>query len=286
MIKHMRLSIILVIVMAFVLTSCTSNLDTQIEDLNQEVSTLSQTLSSTNATINELESTNASLLNDLEEANSLAASSVTDLEALAQENESLSMSLEEANESLEALAAPSGGSPTPMAVSPYPGMSVMAAALEVLDALRTNDYAILATYVDPANNLKLAPYQYVDISGTLELTPSQVSTIPTLPTVYPWGNEPGSGNLISLLPVDYFAQYVYDEDYYLAPIVGMNNIVSSGNMINNIPTVFPTADYVEFLFPSFDPSYNGLDWSSITLVFTTDSGMPMLLAIVHGEWTP
>lgn len=280
--KH-TISIAFLLLLTLILSSCTSTDDDLIEGLNKQIETLEEHINGSNNAISDLEDMQGQLLEDIgmiqEQADTLQA-----------ENDDLVASLEETNELLVATEAAAAElpdpDPIPAAISPYPGMSVMAASLEVLDAMRTGDFVTLSTYIDPMNPVKFSPFQNLHIPSMFFLTDAQVAILPTLPTPYPWGTHPASGDIITLTPLDYFNQYVYDEDYYLAPIVGMNNIVSSGNMINNIESTFPTADYVEFLYPGFDPSYNGLDWSSITLVFTTDSGMPMLIAIVHGEYTP
>lgn len=235
-------------------------------------------------TISQLETKLADIDQLLTESKVIIKDSVSEVDMLKENNEALSGALKESQDQLIALALEDESMPA--AISPYPGMTVLVAATHVLDAMRTNDYATLASYVDPMNGVYVSPYQYIDFSYTMNLTDDNILNLATIPTIFPWGTEPGSGDIISLNMLDYFNSYVYDEDYFIAPVVGMNVVVSSGNMINNIATQFPTSDTVEFLFPSFDPSYEGLDWSSITLVFNTDSGMPMLLGIVHGAWTP
>lgn len=172
------------------------------------------------------------------------------------------------------------------AISPYPGMPVMIAAFNILEALQTNDYAILASYVEPANGVKLSPNQNVDLFTAVELSDVDILNLNTIVTTYNWGMHPASGDPIVFTPLDYFDEYVYDENYYIAPIIGQNIVVSNGNLVNNISSVYLYTHQVEFYFPEFDPSYGGLDWSSITLIISVDSGSPMLLGIAHGEWTP
>lgn len=269
MIKKLVLTLSLLAILSFVMIGCSENTKASIENQEEEIAELEQLV---------------------EEANEMRVAS-EDSVALAEkevdkinrENEALKLSLQESQDKLMALEELDA---QPLALSPYPGMTVLQASIHVLDAMRTNDFATLATYVDPVDGVYLSPYQYIDFSYTMNMTSDNILNMATLPTVFPWGNAPGSGDLISLNLLDYYNTYVYDEDYYLAPVVGMNTLVSSGNMINNIATSFPTSDTVEFLYPEFNPSYDGLDWSSITLVFKTDSGMPMLLGIVHGDWTP
>jgi hypothetical protein len=256
MLKRNIINISFVIIMSLVVVGCSDS--STAEDQEQAIEQLEKTIEDSNKMLVESMDKESKLIEELEDSQAM----------------------------LMALEVEIDEDPLPMAISPYPGMTVLVAATQVLDAMRTDDYVTLASYVDPVNGVYVSPYQYIDFSYTMNLTDNNILNLATIPTIFPWGNEPGSGDLISLNMLDYYNEYIYDEDYYLAPIVGMNIVVSSGNMINNIAATFPTTDTVEFLFSQFDPSYGGLDWSSITLVFNTDSGMPMLLGIIHGEWTP
>ena len=255
--------------LSFVMVGCSEDADATSDNQGQEILELEKIVEDANKMLMASEAAVAMAEEEVDKINS--------------ENETLKISLQESQDKLMALEDIDS---EPLALSPYPGMTVLVASIHVLDAMRTGDFVTLSSYVDPVDGVYLSPYQYIDFSYTMNMTSDNILNMATLPTVFPWGNAPGSGDLISLNLLDYYNAYVYDEDYYLAPIVGMNTVVSSGNMINNIATSFPTSDTVEFLFPEFDPSYGGLDWSSITLVFNTDSGMPMLLGIVHGDWTP
>lgn len=272
MLKKRFLILSLVSLMLLALVACSNNTDSALEDQEEEIEQLEK----------EIDESNKMLV----DAKALTNTATTDVGILMDENKELKIALEESKAMVMALEVEVDNDLLPAAISPYPGMTVLVAATHVLDAMRTDDYATLSTYVDPVNGVFVSPYQYIDFAYTMNLTDDNILSLATIPTIFPWGHEPGSGDLISLNMLDYFNEYIYDEDYYIAPIVGMNIVVSSGNMINNIATSFPTTDTVEFLFPQFDPSYGGLDWSSITLVFNTDSGMPMLIGIVHGQWTP
>ncbi len=138
--------------------------------------------------------------------------------------------------------------------------------------------------MDPTDGLRLTPYQYVDLSNDIVLTQSQVSDWTTVPLMT-WGSYDGTGDPINLNGMDYYNSFVYDEDYLNAPYIGQNTVLSSGNMINNITTVYPGASYVEFYFDSFNPAYSGMDWSSLTLVMKNVGGQWYLIGLVNGQWT-
>ena len=42
---------------------------------------------------------------------------------------------------------------------------------------------------------------------------------------------------------------------------------------------------VDFSFPSADPVNDGMDWSSLKLVFQPAETRWYLVGVVHGEWT-
>jgi hypothetical protein len=112
-----------------------------------------------------------------------------------------------------------------------------------------------------------------------------LAALPGSSTLYTWGLFDGSGNPIELSFDDYHQRFVYDQDYFDPLVVGLNQEVSSGNAINNIPSVFPDGIFVEYHFPGFDPNYGGMDWRSLRMVFLELNGAWYLVALVHCEWT-
>jgi len=178
-----------------------------------------------------------------------------------------------AEESSVALSGPTLGNP------------LLLEATNVMLALSTNDMSTLSLYVPTLSGLRLSPYPFVNLATDVVLTQSDVANLMTLPTIYLWGSYDGSGDPINLTAANYYTEFIYDYNYLIAPQIGQNVILSGGNILNNIATSYPTASYVEFYFPGFDPQYGGLDWSSLTLVFENQGGYWMLVGIVHGQWT-
>lgn len=170
-------------------------------------------------------------------------------------------------------------------LGPTPGLPLLLEATNVLQALMTEDFATVALYVTPGDGLRLSAYQYVDLSNDIVLSPSQVANWLSLPTTYTWGAYDGSGDPITKTADLYFYEFVSDEDYMLAPLVGNNLVLSNGNLINNIISEYIGTSLVEFYYPEFDPTYGGLDWKSLTLVMKNIAGEWYLVGIVHGQWT-
>lgn len=157
-------------------------------------------------------------------------------------------------------------------------------SLEVLDVLRARDYAALAGYVH-SSGVRFTPYSTVDFSQDLTLSPSQLAEGATDPQTYVWGTEDGSGDPLVLTIPDYFARFVYNADYTEAPRIGINQVIQSGNALENVTEAYPDGQFVDFNFSRLDPDRQGLDWCSLKLVFLPDQGELKLAAILHGQWT-
>ena len=155
---------------------------------------------------------------------------------------------------------------------------------DVLCALENKDYTALSSYISK-NGVRFTPYSTVDPVSDLILTSSQISSAALNMESYVWGVEDGSGDPIRMTISDYMAKYVYDAAYTLAPRIGINQIVQSGNAKENVAEVYPDDQFVEFNFPGLDPEAEGLDWCSIKLVVSSEEGGLKLVGLIHSEWT-
>lgn len=163
--------------------------------------------------------------------------------------------------------------------------SLLSTALTVITLLKNDDMMGLAPYVHPTLGLRFSPYSYIDMANDQVFTAAQIPGLLADPTVYTWGSFDGSGDPIQLTPAAYFADFVYDEDYANPHMIGNNTIIGTGNTLNNLVTVYPTASFVEFHFTGFDPQYSGMDWSSLRLIFENVGGNWLLIGIEHDAWT-
>lgn len=162
---------------------------------------------------------------------------------------------------------------------------LLSASIDVLNALSTKDMVALTALSHPLTPIRFTPYAYVDPSSDLTFSASAFATLINDPTIYTWGAYDGSGDPLDLSFNDYLDDFVYDEDYLNPHIVGINNTIGWGNSLNNVATAYPNASFVEFHFTGFDPQYDGIDWSSLILVFEQVSGNWKLVGIVHNQWT-
>lgn len=163
--------------------------------------------------------------------------------------------------------------------------SLLSTALEVVEILKNEDMTNLANYVHPTLGVRFTPYSYVDTASDLSFTQAQIPNLMSDNTIYTWGEYDGSGELINKTFSDYFDEFVYDEDYLNPHLIGNNFLIGKGNSIDNLLDVYTNGDFVEFHFTGFDPQYEGIDWSSLKLVFEQVSGEWKLVGIIHSQWT-
>jgi hypothetical protein len=156
---------------------------------------------------------------------------------------------------------------------------------QVLQALKSQDFILLSSYVHPGDGVRFSPYAYVQDTDQV-FTNEKVANILADRSVYTWGAYSGTGEPINLSFLDYYSKFIYDEDFANAPQVTLNHRLSSGNSIDNSPEFYPGSMIVEYYFPGFDPQYGGMDWRSLRLAFSEENNTWYLVAIIHDEWTP
>ncbi len=169
--------------------------------------------------------------------------------------------------------------------SPTLSTTLLGAALDVAQSLADQDMAVFSSYVHPIQGVRFTPYGYVDPAVDLNYPSTAFPALLTDPATYTWGAFDGSGEPIIYTFADYFDDFIYDADYINPDLVGVNNFIGTGNSTNNIATIYPTASFVEFHFTGFDPQYEGIDWSSLILVFENVAGDWKLVGVVHNQWT-
>ncbi len=155
---------------------------------------------------------------------------------------------------------------------------------QVLLALKIKDFSTLASFVHPEKCLCFSPYPTIQPQD-LVFCPSQIENLASDNTQYMWGRFDGSGKPIRMTFSQYYDRFIYDVDFAHAEMIGFNQIIGTGNAINNIHEFFPQAVFVEYHFSGMDPQYGGMDWRSLRLVFEKQNHEWYLVCIVHGEWT-
>ena len=162
---------------------------------------------------------------------------------------------------------------------------LLGSACAVCRAIQQQDWITLAAYVHPDRGVTFTPYSTVEPDSDLNFTTDQIKNLAQDQNVYTWGFEDGRGDPIQMTMIQYFERYVYDRDYTQVPEIGVDRIMTGGNALENLSEIYTGCRFVDFSFPSADPVNDGLDWSSLKLVFQAEGEHWYLVGVVHGEWT-
>lgn len=255
-----------------ILSGCQSgpSLEEVRSDYEIQLSALEDQLESKNLKITELEDNQSVLGNSIQSKDV----QISELKAELEEAKDNLSALEGAMSDLEVAQNKSNQTPTVVQVSQT-----------VIDLIKNQDFQNLASYAHPTSGVRFTPYPYVNVGSDLIFNGPQIAAFSSDSTVYTWGAYDGSGEPIEMMPMDYYNNFIYDADFALPEMLSWNSPIGTGNMINNLTSVYPTADYVEYHFTGFDSQYDGMDWVSLTLVFENVAGDWYLVGIVHGQWT-
>lgn len=156
---------------------------------------------------------------------------------------------------------------------------------EVLHALAVQDMQTVAAYVHPEKGVRFTPYTFVNEDDHLVFMPEELENAFASSAEYTWGAYDGSGEPIKLTFAEYYDEFIFDHDYREADQVSYNEQLFTGNATNNAPQVYPGSIIVEYHFDGFEEQYEGMDWSSLRLVFQEHNDDWMLVGIIHDQWT-
>ncbi|HEY4483818.1 MAG TPA: hypothetical protein VI752_01410 [Candidatus Paceibacterota bacterium] len=153
----------------------------------------------------------------------------------------------------------------------------------VLSALRTRDYQRLEELTSPSGlTLNLTPS--LDLR-TIHAGKDEVSELKTNTETYLFGYTDGQGEPINMTTAQFIDKWIYTHDYEKAPQVGVNKILGQGNSLNSIIKDVTPREFVSFHYPGIDPQYEGMDWTTIYLIFDQTGGQYKLRAIAKDNWT-
>ncbi|MBQ8831625.1 MAG: hypothetical protein IJ017_08500 [Oscillospiraceae bacterium] len=154
-------------------------------------------------------------------------------------------------------------------------------AREILAAIGSRDYTALSSIVHEDFGVVFSPYSTVSLTTGLCFTASQIAEFGSDSEKYIWGVYDVGGEPIEMTPGEYFDEFVFDTDFTKCENFGVDEILRSGNALENITEMFPEARFVDCYMPGTD----GSDWKSLRLVFEEKDGQLWLTAIVHSEYT-
>ncbi len=164
----------------------------------------------------------------------------------------------------------------------------------VVQLLQDKEWQLLSEVVHPDRGLTFSPYAYVDPQEAVTLEQSEVAEIGSDTTNYVWGVEDGSGFEIVTTPEAFIDEWIIDEDFASAQRGGRDEVIQTGNMLNNLPNAFydePPASasgqeiiFLEYHLPG-EGQYGGMDWASLRLVFEREGETWYLIGVVRDRWT-
>mgnify|MGYP001049093882 CR=1 FL=1 len=158
-------------------------------------------------------------------------------------------------------------------------------AADLIKALSSKNADAIADLVHPTQGVRFTPYTYVSLESDLVFSQEEMRSFFKDQKVYLWGHYDGSGDPINLTPSQYYDKFVYAKDYVNAKQVGYNQVLSSGNALENQFEVYSNPIVVEYYFPGFNPDYEGMDWRSLRLVFESYQNDWKLVGIINNQWT-
>lgn len=156
---------------------------------------------------------------------------------------------------------------------------------QLINTLSNNDLTEFAQHFHPEKGTYFSPYTFLDTMGGVNYITDEFITDLNQNKVVLWGRYDGSGELIELTIKDYFKQFVYPVDFKtLTTHKNINSKLAYSNTLNNIKSIFPDAQYVEYYYKG-SGNYDGMDWSSLIFYIEKHQGYFYLVAVVHNEWT-
>jgi len=164
---------------------------------------------------------------------------------------------------------------------------LIALAYSVLENIRAEDFYALSQVVHPEFGVVFSPGTTINLLTDRRFGAEQIATLGADEETYIWGVHNDSGEPIELTPSEYIEQYVSAGDFLEASVIGVNQVIRSGNALENITDVFPDVVFVDFyLSVNVKDSQEEYDWSSLRLGFEEYEGELRLIVIVHSTWTP
>lgn len=162
--------------------------------------------------------------------------------------------------------------------------SIKATGRQVLTFLKEQNYEELSKYFD-ADGVRFVPYAFIDTASAKKLTPEDFLEAVAKKWVLTWGSYDGTGDPIKLTVPAYLKKFIYNADYLNAEATAFDAVMKQGNTINNIKQIYPNHHYIDYHFSGFNQKYEGMDWTSLRLVFKQQDGQYFLVAIIHDQWT-
>lgn len=156
---------------------------------------------------------------------------------------------------------------------------------DILTIFKNQQYAKLDSFIHPTEGVRFSPYAHVSAADKKYSKENFINLVTNERNKkINWGTYDGSGDPIVLTPKEYFNKFVYDANFVNPGQAKVNEIIKTGNTINNLQSFYQGSDFTESHF-SGSSKTEGMDWKSVRLVFKQMDGKYYLVGIVHDQWT-
>lgn len=156
---------------------------------------------------------------------------------------------------------------------------------KLIDAISAKDAETISDLIHPVKGVRFTPYTYVSLESDVVFNKEEIKKFFKDKELYLWGYYDGIGDEIKLTPSEYYEKFIYSEDFVNAEKIGYNEVLSSGNMLENQFEVYENAIIVEYYFSGFNSDFAGMDWRSLRLVFEQYEDSWKLVGIINNQWT-
>lgn len=182
---------------------------------------------------------------------------------------------------LSACAPAAQTDPTAIPMDP---LTLEETAERVVNALAEKDLQTVAEFVHPEMGVRFSPYTYVEDTH-LVFTPEDLPGLIGSDEILMWGYFDGTGDPIELTFDEYYERLLFTADFTNPEAMAVNEVLGTGNSLNNITDYFPGSSFVEYHFSGFEEDFGGMDWVSLRLVFMQENGAWYLVGMVNDRWT-
>lgn len=155
---------------------------------------------------------------------------------------------------------------------------------KLINAISEKNAEMVLEFIHPVKGVRFTPYTNVSLKTDKVFSREEFKEFFNDQSVYFWGYYDGSSEEIYLTPSEYYEKFIYSKDFKNAKEVGYNEVLSSGNVVENQFKVYESPIIVEY-YLSGEPKYEGLDWQSLRLVFEKYEKDWKLVGIIHNQWT-
>lgn len=162
---------------------------------------------------------------------------------------------------------------------------VLATSKLVLTLMKNKAFIQLSKLFHPTEGVRFSPYGFIDTANDMVLTAEQFLQAIAKKNPVHWGYYDGSGDSILLSVAQYYKKFIFNADFLNAEKTSLNKIIGAGNSLNNLTNIYRGLNFTENHFSGFDKKYDGMDWTSLRLIFKLLQGKYYLVGIVHDQWT-